>query len=552
MSASLDRTSSLNEVESKAPAPGDVTSSPPLSESSPASPVLSTTATESPSHRESQSTTSALIANDVIATSPQQATTPVSPRSNSFTKGSIYDTTLTPAMEWRNKSVSCDSLRGFETSRKTYIDPGQAADRKYWELFCQEVAAAREQNQRILRFFTLKIQADLAYADSLRRLRTSLELSADEPHSKSKSLQAASSCDQSITALAENQQQLCDKLETFTTAVQRDIITRPLQEMITKYDETAVEMLAQGDALDAILHVTQRRVQEAFAAYDGVFRDMERHRHMKDKSEAPQNVTSADLWLAEMAYGVQVKKLQRVRVEYVKGMANLFQQFKTLEVLRVSVTQTALDTFMRKQKLIFEELGGSMVEPLAVVQKIDPEKDLIQTIRRIPRNNTALALAADAQEAKFFGSFRSPLASPLLVRCGFVKYQVASAMFKSWREMFGVVTQDRFLHLFEMDQKMPDKSLNEFILEALPTAEDGIKCVTFASIYLPNCRLTIAKGTTPSFEITEAVVSTGLFSVFKTESTKRHLFQCVSQADLVDWIVATKRLIPDAVLTAKR
>ncbi|CAK4718561.1 unnamed protein product [Aphanomyces euteiches] len=322
--------------------------------------------------------------------------------------------------------------------------------------------------------------------------------------------------------------------------------------MITKYDETAVEMLAQGDALDAILHVTQRRVQEAFAAYDGVFRDMERHRHMKDKSEAPQNVTSADLWLAEMAYGVQVKKLQRVRVEYVKGMANLFQQFKTLEVLRVSVTQTALDTFMRKQKLIFEELGGSMVEPLAVVQKIDPEKDLIQTIRRIPRNNTALALAADAQEAKFFGSFRSPLASPLLVRCGFVKYQVASAMFKSWREMFGVVTQDRFLHLFEMDQKMPDKSLNEFILEALPTAEDGIKCVTFASIYLPNCRLTIAKGTTPSFEITEAVVSTGLFSVFKTESTKRHLFQCVSQADLVDWIVATKRLIPDAVLTAKR
>ncbi|RHZ18320.1 hypothetical protein DYB37_007958, partial [Aphanomyces astaci] len=59
----------------------------------------------------------------------------------------------------------------------------------------------------------------------------------------------------------------------------------------------------------------------------------------------------------------------------------------TLEVLRASVTKSALDIFIRKQKLIFEELGNSMTEPLAIVQKIEAEKDLIQTIRRIPRNH---------------------------------------------------------------------------------------------------------------------------------------------------------------------
>ncbi|RHY26895.1 hypothetical protein DYB32_007188 [Aphanomyces invadans] len=425
---------------------------------------------------------------------------------------------MSPAMEWRNKSVSCDALRGFETSRKTYIDPGQSADRRYWELFCQEIQAGREHNARLVKFFTLKVQADLAYADSLRRLRLVLDSPhADVPAATASSsskgsklnLQAASSCDQALSALGENQQLLCEKIEMFTNAVQRDVVARPFQEMITKYEETVTTMLTEGEHLDTLLHLTQRRVQEAFAVYDGVFRDMERHRHAKDPTHRggdKESTSSHDLWLAEMTYGMHVKRLQNVRVEYVKGMAALFHQLK---VLRVSVTQSALDNFLRKQKLIFEELGNSMAEPLAIVQ---------------------------------------------LIRCGFLKYQVSSTMFKSWKDVFGVITQDRFFHVFELDpptsgrSNAVPKSLNEYVLESLPTnPDDNVKCHPFGSIALPSSRLTIAKGTTPSFEIAEAVASTGLFSVFKTESTKRHIFQCVSQPDLVDWVVAAKRLIPDPV-----
>ncbi|RQM18991.1 hypothetical protein B5M09_009533 [Aphanomyces astaci] len=128
-------------------------------------------------------------------------------------------------------------------------------------------------------------------------------------------------------------------------------------------------------------------------------------------------------------------------------------------------------------------------------------------------------------------------------------------MFKTWKDMFGVITQDRWLHLFELNPPTLScvKSLNEYILECLPAATaDSVTCNPFASVSLPNCRLTIAKGHSPTFEVAEAVASTGLFSVFKTESTKRHMFQCVSQPDLVDWVVAAKRLIPSPTSSHSR
>ncbi|RHX96799.1 hypothetical protein DYB25_005067 [Aphanomyces astaci] len=563
-SPALPPLSSLDEIESKGPGPVTTTeqdtaiasiapqlasqteaaapSTTPTSPPPPTSPLTSPPAspvTISSTVREALSVPSP---RHYATSSPPPSASMLSPRSNSFTKSSPHDKHMSPAMEWRNKSVSCDALRGFESSRKTYIDPGQSADRRYWELFCQEVTAGREHNARLVKFFTQKVAADLAYADSLRRLRLVLDgppvadpssASVAATSTKSKmNLQVASSCDQALAALGESQQLLCEKLEMFTNTVQRDVLLRPFQEMVrtvAKYEETVSAMLSEGDALDALLHVTQRRVHEAFAVYDGVFRDMERHRHTKDPSgPADSKAAGNDLWLAEMSYGVHVKRLQTVRVEYVKGMAGLFHQFKTLEVLRVSVTKSALDIFIRKQKLIFEELGNSMTEPLAIVQKIEAEKDLIQTIRRIPRN---------------------------LIRCGFVKYQVTSTMFKTWKDMFGVITQDRWLHLFELNPPTLScvKSLNEYILECLPGATaDSVTCNPFASISLPNCRLTIAKGHSPTFEVAEAVASTGLFSVFKTESTKRHMFQCVSQPDLVDWVVAAKRLIPSPTSSHSR
>jgi hypothetical protein len=177
-------------------------------------------------------------------------------------------------------------------------------------------------------------------------------------------LSLVSSCAKAIATLGEVQQQLSEKLVQFTNVVKRDVIARPLDEMVATYDERTAVMLVDGKRLDAALAQAQRAVVQSFAAYDALLREME------SAGTPLTGTTSAaaprrDLWLAETAYCIHVQALQQQRVEYVKGMAALFTQYKSLELLRASVIQTALDTYNRKQKLTYNELAGAMAEPMA-------------------------------------------------------------------------------------------------------------------------------------------------------------------------------------------
>lgn len=171
------------------------------------------------------------------------------------------------------------------------------------------------------------------------------------------------SCAKALNRLGEVQQQQAEKLTQFVTVVRRDVVLRPLDDMVATYDERSAAMLVDGQRLDSLLYDAQRSVVDAFTKFDAMYRDMERDRGASGESAKPQ-----DLWLAEIAYSVHVHRLQQTRVEYVKGMSALFQQYKTLEVMRVSVLQTALDTYIRKQKLLYDELAGGMSEPMAAVQ----------------------------------------------------------------------------------------------------------------------------------------------------------------------------------------
>lgn len=210
---------------------------------------------------------------------------------------------------------------------------------------------------------------DLAYADALRRIRSAVEKPA-----ASSSLAGASStggspaehfgvlasCAKALNTLGEVQQQQADKIAQFASVIRRDVVLRPLEEMVATYDERSAAILAEGTKLDAMLHDAQQSVLDAFRRFDGIFSALESS--ARARVDAKQ-----DLWLAEIAYSVHVHQLRQKRVAYVKGMSALFQQYKTLEVMRVAVVQTALDTYIRKQKLLYDELAGAMAEPMSAV-----------------------------------------------------------------------------------------------------------------------------------------------------------------------------------------
>lgn len=272
---------------------------------------------------------------------------------------------------WELKSESCAALRAFEAQRSAQIDKFQARDRAYWRQFQEEIRHGGDENTRLLRFFTLRLQADLAYAEALRQTRAALD--APTTHgpvetngtTSTEQLNVQSSVSKALHAVGEVQQQLAEKLVQLTTVVKREVTTKPLEEMAATFKERVATMLAEGDKLDAVLFQSQKNVLAAFAKYDELFNQMESE---KESAATDAAARRQDLWLAEMNYCINVQKLQNCRVKYVTGMSALFQQYKTMEVWRASVIQTALDTYIRKQKLTYGEMAGAMAEPLAAAQ----------------------------------------------------------------------------------------------------------------------------------------------------------------------------------------
>ncbi|KAG7385554.1 hypothetical protein PHYPSEUDO_001320 [Phytophthora pseudosyringae] len=453
---------------------------------------------------------------------------------------------------WQLKSHCCAAVRAFEAQRSAQIDTFQARDRAYWRQFQEEIRRGGDENTRLLKFFTLRLQADLAYADALTQTRAVLDAPTTPGGATDSSgstgndqLNVQSSVSKALHALGEVQTQLAEKLVQLTTVVKREVTTRPLEEMAATYKERVAAMLSEGEKLDAMLFQSQKNVLAAFAKYDELFKQMESEKESAASADAAAR--RQDLWLAEMNYCINVQKLQQCRVRYVTGMSALFQQYKTMEVWRASVIQTALDTYIRKQKLTYGEMAGAMTEPLAAAQRIDPERDLVQSVRRIPKNYTAAALSAsDDKDAQLFSTLRSPIASPLLVRCGFLKNQVSGSLFSSWKDVLCAITQDGCLHLLDLKENTTRSILEstEAMLGAIATNEQTTD-VNSQSVCLANCRIEIlGKSATPSFEITEVSPPSGLLSSMLGVGGSRTLtFQCPSQSDLIDWVVAAKRFI---------
>ncbi|KAL8010698.1 putative pleckstrin domain, AH/BAR domain superfamily [Plasmopara halstedii] len=448
---------------------------------------------------------------------------------------------------WQLKSDSCAALRAFEAQRSTQIDKFQVRDRAYWRQFHDEIRHGGEENARLLKFFSLRIQADLAYADALKQTRTIFEATGPAEINgvnETDQMNMPSSISKALHVLGEVQTQMADKIVQLTTVVKREVMTKPLEEMATTYKERVETMVTEGNKLDAMLYHSQKNVVDAFEKYEEIFNESESRR---EGTSSADPVRRQDLWLAEMNYCIHVQKQQQCRVEYVTGMAALFQQYKAMELWRASVIQTALDTYIRKQKLTYGEMAGIMTEPLAAAQRIDPERDLVQSIRRIPKNYTAASLSAsDNTDARLFSTLRSPISSPLLVRCGFLKNQVSGSLFASWKDVLCAITHDGYLHLLDLKESTTRSitKSTEAMLGAIAT-NDQTADVYCQSVRLTNCRIEIlGKSTTPNFEITEVSPLTGILStMLRFDAFRTLTFQCPNQSDLIDWVVAAKRFI---------
>lgn len=108
------------------------------------------------------------------------------------------------------------------------------------------------------------------------------------------------------------------------------------------------------------------------------------------------------------------------------------------------------------------------------------------------------------------------------------------------------ITQDHYLHVMELkeDSTRTIVESHEAMINAICIHEQTAEIVCISINLRSSSIQMIGNNTIPSFEIIEKMPTTGVFSsMFRMETSRKFIFQCISQSDLLDWVVATKRFI---------
>lgn len=186
-------------------------------------------------------------------------------------------------------------------------------------------------------------------------IRTSSQPSVSKPVQEALSSQSPFSTFQdAFESLTRSQEQFADKLDQFIASIRKDVLHRYITEFSVQYKSAIDRITQKGSSLHEDLNRTHVIVCESFYSLQSILN------------------CPLDGWRLELTYFISVQKWQSSRCEYVKGMAECFNEFKTLEISRIAVLQKALEAYLRKQRLFFEQMAHAISEPMTAAE-VRPE-----------------------------------------------------------------------------------------------------------------------------------------------------------------------------------
>nr|CCA23947.1 conserved hypothetical protein [Albugo laibachii Nc14] len=257
------------------------------------------------------------------------------------------------------KSQLIKTLTEFEFQRVEHFQPLLTHNRTYWDRFQAEMTSGTQQIQHLEDFLTRRLEADQAYVEAIRASSSSQLVSPQT---------LLSSFSDAFESLTRSQEQFAEKLDQFLASIRKDVVHRYLTDLSTQYKHSVEDITQRGSRFQEELTNTHTFVCDSFNSLSTILND------------------AVDAWRMEFAYFDSVQKWKQTRCEYVKGMAECFQQFKTMEINRITVLQKVMETYLRKQRLFYEQVAHAISEPMTAAERVHPEKDLLQSIRRIPKN----------------------------------------------------------------------------------------------------------------------------------------------------------------------
>ena len=292
-----------------------------------------------------------------------------------------------------------------------------------------------------------------------------------------------------------------------------------------------------------------------------------------------------DVWIVEMHYRVAVAYQSFAWEKASAELSKLFASMKDTECQRRVNVRELLVAFIQRQERLYVALpdvhtpvlknlvGRDMERPTLEAQL---QNDIRKRAERLAReeakkkkkDETATKKALDIVENPEDGNFtlQSPMASDLMKRSKIVERKTANVI-SSWKLSLAVITADSFLHLFDLPTgkvnlrsapeaafqllipqvKVPvvDFSISGDSRKKLPPSTSFVKgwcelLVPTESIVLPNCSISQPKLSrdTSSFDIQEAMFSTGASQIFGKTTSKKVTLRAYDKTQTQELIAA--------------
>mmetsp|Transcript_18848 Transcript_18848/g.35569 ORF Transcript_18848/g.35569 Transcript_18848/m.35569 type:complete len:603 (-) Transcript_18848:130-1938(-) len=285
------------------------------------------------------------------------------------------------------------------------------------------------------------------------------------------------------------------------------------------------QLEASGKRLSKVIKTARSKCMDSWVAYAKAVQERQR-------LEIANKPVSRDPFVACRLYDRDVASLRKQEMQYRKEMTRLFRDFKVEDGRRIDKTQSIMLDYLLAQKAMLEDGIKFTESAIEAVKGIDREADVDEFIRQadliVPpsdaKGKRPAAIAAD-NVFEVQPPHRDPKTLSRLYaqecQCQGPLYRQSKFLKSSWKKAHIVLSRSGFFHQFESKNAVQPE----------------------ISICLRDCHVNLApKEDQCAFEIVEP--SRGFFSV--VGGSTRHYYKADSEEELVDWMIAIKKHIPES------
>ena len=372
----------------------------------------------------------------------------------------------------------------------------------------------------------------------------------------------------------------------------RDEVLLPLEDIVVEVVTKVNGFEVEGGGLVKGLTEAEGQLKEIWTSYKecvdrmlseniagGARSSSQGEQSANDDSQFTFDTTTdpdlSDPFLKEMTYRILVNMFQTSEKSAQVTLANLFKEAKEIEFRRRSSVRELLLKFYSVNEDLYLSLPPVQQQACKAlegeVQRGEVEKDVMSKVRSGAddiiwaektqqakegegegegegggegEETTAATTATEGESQNL--TLSNPLVSPLISKLSVMELK-SSGFMSSWSPVLCLLTQDKFLHIFQLPDGagVGKKEIHGgtapeiFFGKLLPKGEgtglvDVGGIAPMASIAVVNAAVKFTKNA--SFDIVETVLNSGAGALFNKTTQKKVTLRAVREELAVDWI----------------